>query len=158
MSEVEIKKTVFDVFVDGAKKGWGVAVGSIIPNVLMAFVITQFLNVLGILKWMGDHLGGLMSIFGLPGEGLAVLLAGWLSMGGGTGMAASMYANGVFEVKHLAIMLPAIYMMGSQVQYMGRILGTGGIKPRYYGIMILFSILNAVIAMFAMRIITPMFI
>ena len=123
----------------------------------MAYVITEFLNKIGILTWMGDHLGGIMGIFGLPGKSLAVLLAGWLSMGGGTGMAASLYAGGDLQIEHLAIMLPAIYLMGSQVQYMGRILGTGGIKPRYYGVMILFSIVNAIIALFIMRIISPIF-
>lgn len=151
MSEVTIKRTVFDIFVDGAKKGWNIAVSSIIPNVLMAFVIIQFLNVSGLLTLIGKIFRPFMGLFGLPGEAATVLIASWLSMGGGTGVAAKLYADGLLTVTHLAVMLPAIYLMGSQVQYLGRILGTGGIKPRYYGIMILFSVLNALLSMVVMR-------
>ena len=33
------KEMITDVFVRGARQGWGIAIGSMIPNVLMAFVI-----------------------------------------------------------------------------------------------------------------------
>lgn len=157
MSEVKIKKTVFDIFVDGARKGYNIGVSSIMPNVLMAFVLIQFLNVTGLLKLIGKIFNPVMAVFGLPGEAVTVLLGGWLSMGGGTGVAAKLYADGVLNVFHLTIMLPAIYLMGSQVQYLGRILGTGGVKSRYYLVMILFSILNAALSMLIMRIVANIF-
>lgn len=153
MSEIKIKKTVFDIFVDGARKGWNVGISSILPNVLMAFVLIQILQISGLLAIIGKIFTPLMLIFGLPGEAVTVLMGGWLSMGGGTGVAAKLYADGVLSVPQLAIMLPAIYLMGSQVQYLGRVLGTAGIKSRYYGVMIIISIVNAFLSMLVMKVI-----
>ncbi len=155
--DVKIKKTVFDIFVDGAKKGWNVAISSIIPNVLMAFVLIQFLKITGLLDLIGKVFKPIMAVFGLPGEAVAVLLGGWLSMGGGTGVAAKLYADGILTQTHLAIMLPAIYLMGSQVQYLGRVLGTGGVKSKYYGWMILLSVINAFLSIMIMRIVVAAF-
>ena len=36
-------KLITDIFIDGARKGWNIAVTSTIPNVLMAFVIIYIL-------------------------------------------------------------------------------------------------------------------
>ena len=153
----EIKKTPFDVFVDGAKKGWGIAISSIIPNVLMAFVIIHILNITGLLPLIGKLFAPIMAIFGLPGEAVTVLLGAWMSMGGGVGVAAGLFDSGQLQLKHLAIMLPAIYIMGSQVQYLGRVLGTMGVQGRYYGIMILISIVNALLSLLVMRVIVALF-
>lgn len=149
-SEVEIKKTPFDVFVDGARKGWAIATTSTIPNVLMAFVIIQLLKLTGLLDLIASIFNPVMALFGLPGEAVTVLVAGWLSMGGGTGVAAMLYSEGLLSVQNLVVLFPAIYLMGSQVQYLGRVLGTGGVKPKYYLIMILISIINAAIALVLM--------
>ncbi len=156
-SKVEIKKTPFDIFVDGAKKGWVIATTSTVPNVLMAFVIIQFLNITGLLKMIGKAFEPVMAIFGLPGEAFAILAASWLSMGGGAGVAAGLYEAGTVTVTHLAIVFPAMYIMGSQVQYLGRVLGTGGVKGKYYGIMIAISVVNALISLYVMRILVAIF-
>ena len=147
-----IKKTPFDIFVDGAKKGWAVGIGSIIPNVLMAFVIIYILKLTGLLEMIGTLFEPVMAAFGLPGEAITVLLAAWMSMGGGTAVAASLYLEGALSVNNLAVLLPAIYIMGSQVQYLGRVLGTMGVKGRYYGIMILISVVNAFLSLWVMNI------
>lgn len=149
--QVKIKKTPFDVFVEGARKGWGVGIGSIIPNVLMAFVIIQFLKVTGLLDIIGTVCAPLMALFGLPGESIAVLVSAWMSMGGGTAIAATLYAEGNLTPTNLVVLLPAIYIMGSQVQYLGRVLGTMGAKARYYGVMILISIVNALLSLWVMN-------
>ena len=44
------KEMITDVFVRGARQGWGIAIGSMIPNVLMAFVIIKALQITGLLK------------------------------------------------------------------------------------------------------------
>ena len=149
-----VKKTVFDIFVDGAKKGWNIGISSIIPNVLMAFVITRFLDITGLLTLIGNIFRPFMMLLGgMPGEAAAVLIAAFLSMGGGVGVAAALYSGGTLALPHLAILLPAIYLMGSQIQYLGRILGTAEVKPRYYGIIIGISIVNALLSIVVMRII-----
>lgn len=144
-------KTVVDIFVDGARKGWTIGVSNILPNVLMAFVLIQVLKVTGLLDLIGIVFGPVMAVFGLPGESVAVLLGAWLSMGGGVGVAASLFAGKVLTPEHVTILVPAIFLMGSQIQYMGRLLGTAGVQTRHYPMLFGISILNAAIAMLVMR-------
>ena len=150
----KVKKTVFDVFVEGAKKGWNIGITSIIPNVLMAFVITRFLEITGLLTLIGNIFRPFMMLLGgMPGEAATALIAAFLSMGGGVGVAVALYTGGSLTLAHLAMLLPAIYLMGSQIQYMGRILGTADVKPRYYGIIIGLAVVNALLSIVVMRII-----
>ena len=94
----------------------------------MAFVIVKMLNISGALDFIGTCLGPVMAIFGLPGEAAMILLGGWMSMGGGVGVAVALFDKGAVDGTQLAIVIPAIYLMGSQVQYMGRCLGVIGIQ------------------------------
>ncbi len=92
-----------------------------------------------------------MAVFGLPGEAITVLMGSWLSMGGGVGVAASLYTAKILTGSHLSILIPAIFLMGSQVQYMGRLLGTAAVQTRYYPMLFAISIVNALVAMLIMR-------
>jgi spore maturation protein SpmB len=144
-------KTIVDVFVEGARKGWTLGSMNILPNVLMAFALIQILKVTGLLALLGKLFGPVMAVFGLPGEAVTVLIGAWLSMGGGVGVAATLYGGQVLNMTHISILIPAIYLMGSQVQYMGRLLGTAGVQTRYYPALFVISIVNSVIAMLIMR-------
>jgi spore maturation protein SpmB len=146
-----MKKAITDVFVDGARKGWNIGVNSIIPNVLLAYALIQILTVAGLLQYLEAIFNPLMGLFGLPGVAVMVLAGAWLSMGGGVGIAASLYSSGSLDATHLAILMPAIYLMGSQIQYMGRMLGTAGIQSRFYPALFAISIINAVLGMCIMR-------
>ena len=148
----EQKKTLPDIFVEGAKKGWNVGISSIIPNVLMAFVLIHALRLSGLLDMLGVLFNPVMGLFGLPGQAVMVLVGAWMSMGGGVGVAASLYAAKILNPTHVTILLPAIFLMGAQTQYMGRLLGTAGIQGRYYPMLFGISILNAIISMIIMRI------
>ena len=146
------KEMVTDVFVRGARQGWGIAIGSMLPNVLMAFVIIKALQITGLLKLIGIACGPVMAVFGLPGEAAPVLLAAWMSMGGGVGVAVALFGQGAIDGTHFAILTPAIYLMGSQLQYMGRLLGVVGIPGKMIPLMMALSILAACVAMIIMRI------
>ena len=146
------KEMVTDVFVRGARQGWGIAIGSMLPNVLMAFVIIKALQITGLLKLIGIACGPVMAVFGLPGEAAPVLLAAWMSMGGGVGVAVALFGQGAIDGTHLAILTPAIYLMGSQLQYMGRLLGVVGIPGKMIPLMMALSIVAACVAMIIMRI------
>lgn len=128
MATTSKKMMITDVFVNGAFQGWNIATHSTIPNVLMAFVIIKMLNISGALDFIGTCLGPVMAIFGLPGEAAMILLGGWMSMGGGVGVAVALFDKGAVDGTQLAIVIPAIYLMGSQVQYMGRCLAVIGIQ------------------------------
>ena len=153
MSEPQEKPMLTDVFVSGVKRGWGIATGSMLPNVLMAFILIYVLKLTGILDLIGTVCGPVMKIFGLPGEALMVLLAAWLSMGGGVGVASSLFAAGSLSLHDIAVLAPAIYLMGSQVQYIGRLLGVVGTPGKYIPVMVLISIINALLALLVMQII-----
>ncbi|MDO4936594.1 MAG: hypothetical protein Q4E62_01630, partial [Sutterellaceae bacterium] len=84
----------FDIFVAGLRKGFGVAINNLMPNVIMAFVLAYILQMWGVLKFLGDTCGPVMAVFDLPGEALTVLCATWLSCGAGVGVAASLLASG----------------------------------------------------------------
>ena len=153
MSEPQEKPMLTDVFVSGVKRGWGIATGSMLPNVLMAFILIYVLKLTGILDLIGTVCGPVMKVFGLPGEALMVLLAAWLSMGGGVGGASSLFAAGSLSLHDIAVLAPAMYLMGSQVQYIGRLLGVVGTPGKYIPVMVLISIINALLALLVMQII-----
>lgn len=149
----QTKPMITDIFVAGARKGWNIATTSTVPNILMAFVIIKVLKISGALDLMAGVFEPVMALFGLPGEAAAVLLGGWMSMGGGVGVAVSLFTDGILTGEHLAILAPAIYLMGSQVQYAGRILGVIGTRAQLIPVMIGISVLNAFGAMLLMRVI-----
>ena len=153
MSEMQEKPMLTDVFVSGVKRGWGIATGSMLPNVLMAFILIYVLKLTGILDLIGTVCGPVMKVFGLPGEALMVLLAAWLSMGGGVGVASSLFAAGSLSLHDIAVLAPAMYLMGSQVQYIGRLLGVVGTPGKYIPVMVLISIINALLALLVMQIV-----
>ena len=136
------KPMVTDIFVKGAVQGWNIATSSTIPNVLMAFVIIKVLQHSGLLDLIGQAFAPIMGIFGLPGEAATVLLGGWMSMGGGVGI------NGT----HIAILAPSIYLMGSQVQYMGRCLGVIGIKGKSLLMIMAMPLITAFLSLWVMNI------
>ena len=135
---------VTDVFVKGAVQGWNIAVTSTIPNVLMAFVIIKVLNHSGLLTIFGELFAPIMA---------AVLLGGWMSMGGGVGVAVSLFDQGLLTGEHVAIVAPSIYLMGSQVQYMGRCLGVIGIKGSNLFKIMALPIVTAFVSLFVMKLI-----
>lgn len=145
------KVFITDVFVKGAINGWNLITHSTIPNVLMAFVIIKILNISGLLAIIGKVFSPIMMIFGLPGEAATVLIAGWMSIGGGVGVAAALIDQGSIGVRDIAILCPAIVLMGSQVQYMGRCLGVIGTSAKRIPVLMAISIINALIAMLIMN-------
>jgi spore maturation protein SpmB len=156
MAEKARRKTPFDVFVEGARKGYNIAVNSMTPNVVMAFVLIQFLNMTGLLTLIGKLFAPVMGIFGLPGVAATVLISAFLSTGGGMGAAASLFSAGQIAGTHCAILLPAIVLMGSLLQYMGRLLGVAEVQTKYYPILFAICIVNAMISMVLMNIIVKL--
>ena len=146
-----------DVFVEGARNGFNIGINNVIPNVMMAFIIIHILKITGLLDILGTVFAPIMALVGLPGEAATVLMGSWLSMGGGIGVCVSLFSDGILNGTHIAILVPAIFLMGSQVQYAGRLLGTAEVNARHYGVLFGICIINAFIAMIIMRVIIPFF-
>ena len=107
--EVIQKKTILDLFIDGARKGFTIGTTSLLPNVMMAFVIIRILDVTGLLQLIGVVFQPVMGLWGLPGEAATVLITALMSMGGGVGVAMSLYTAGSLDAMQVTVLLPAIY-------------------------------------------------
>ena len=151
-SPAKVSNNPFDIFVVGARKGFNIAINNLLPNVLMAYVIAEILNLLGIMALLGKVFAPIMGLFGLPGEAITVLLTSWLSASAGTGVAVSLLSKGTLDGHMVTILAPAIFLMGSQLQYMGRLLGVADVPKKYWPLLMAVSIINAVIAMLVMRV------
>ncbi|WP_293728466.1 YjiG family protein [uncultured Phascolarctobacterium sp.] len=151
------KKNIIDLFIEGCRKGWNTGISNMMPNVIMAFVIIKALNVTGLLKLLGTVFAPVMALWGLPGEAVTVLVSALMSMGGGIGAAAGLLSSNILNAKDVTVVMPAIYLMGSLVQYLGRCLGTAEVKSKYYGIMVCIAVLNALCAMWVMKVLVAMF-
>lgn len=157
MAEQEAKKmNIIDMFIDGCRKGYNTGISNMMPNVIMAFIIIKALNVTGLLKMMGVVFAPVMALWGLPGEAVTVLMSAFMSMGGGIGAAAGLLSSGALTAKDATVLMPAIYLMGSMVQYLGRCLGTAEVQSKYYGVMVGIAILNGLLAMWVMKILVVM--
>lgn len=143
----------FDIFIGGCRKGLLVCANYLLPNVLMAFVLTYVLNLLGVMDFLGRVCGPVMGIFGLKGECVLVLCATWLSCGAGVGVAASLFTAGTISSTDITILSPALILMASQIQYMGRLLGVADVPKRYWLLLMFTSVFMAGIGMLLMRLI-----
>lgn len=141
---------IYDSFLEGMRKGLKIAALNMLPNVVIAFILIKALQITGLLDTIGTLFTPVMEIFHLPGEAIAVLLSTVLSAGGGIGTAAGLYSHGVLNSVHLSILMPAIFLMGAQIQYAGRILGVIGIESKHFYVLFVISVLNSLMAMLTM--------
>lgn len=144
-------KNPFDIFIIGLRKGFNVAINNLMPNVLMAFVLAYILELFGVMAFLGKVCGPVMAIFDLPGQAITVLCATWLSCGAGVGVAASLIASGTLNGHDITIMAPALLLMASQIQYMGRLLGVADVPKKYWPVLMVNSVLMACLGMLIMR-------
>ena len=141
----------FDIFIIGARKGLNITLNNLVPNILMAYAVAEVLRILGVMKMVGEIFGPLMFVFGLPGEAVTVVLTAWLSSSASVGLAATMAANGILDARHVTILMPCFFLLGAQLQYMGRLLGVADVPKRYWPLLMSASLLNALLAMLVMN-------
>ena len=144
-------KNPFDIFIIGLRKGFNVAINNLMPNVLMAFVLAYILELFGVMAFLGKVCGPVMAIFDLPGQAITVMCATWLSCGAGVGVAARLIASGTLNGHDITIMAPALLLMASQIQYMGRLLGVADVPKKYWPVLMVNSVLMACLGMLIMR-------
>lgn len=144
-------KNVLDLFVEGARKGFTIGTTSLLPNVVMAFVIIRILDVTGLLHLIGVVFEPIMGLWGLPGEAATVIITSVMSMGGGIGVAMSLFNDGILDPMQLTIMVPGIYLMGNPVQNVGRCLGISGVNTKHYPAILIICLINTLLSIWAMR-------
>lgn len=150
-TEVTNKKSILDLFIDGSRRGFNIAIMNLLPNVIMAFILIRALQVTGLLDLIGKAFGPIMALWGMPGQAAAVLVAAFMSMGGGVGVAASLYTAGTLSPADITALLPAIYLMGNPVQNVGRCLGTAEVHTKYFTPITIICVLNSLLSMWFMK-------
>lgn len=126
-TQVKKSNNPFDIFITGLRKGFNVAINNLMPNVLMAFVLAYILDLFGVMSFLGKVCGA------------------------GVGVAASLLASGTLNAHDITILSPALLLMASQIQYMGRLLGVADVPKKYWPMLMFNSILMASIGMLIMR-------
>lgn len=149
--EVQPKKTILDLFVEGARRGWTIGTMSLLPNVVMAFVIIRALDITGLLHLIGVVFSPIMAIWGLPGEAATVIVTSIMSMGGAASVAATLFMDGTLDPVQLSSLIPGIYLMGNPVQNIGRCLGIAGTNTKHYVPILVISVINVLLSIWAMR-------
>lgn len=144
------KKNIIEMFVEGARKGWSIAINGLMPNVILAFALIKILEVTGAMAFIGDIFAPVMGVFGLPGQAIMVSVTALMSQGGAVGVLASLLTDGGVDAKQATILLPAIFASGGQLQNLGRVLGTSGVLTKYYGLIFGMSVINGIIALTVM--------
>ena len=101
----EHKKNILDLFVEGARKGFTIGTTSLLPNVIMAFVIIRILDVTGLLHLIGVAFQPIMGLWGLPGEAATVIIGSLMSMGGAIGILMSLFTQGIMDPIQVTVMV-----------------------------------------------------
>ncbi|WP_411902473.1 nucleoside recognition domain-containing protein, partial [Salmonella enterica] len=105
----QVRQNVIDMFIVGRRRGVTIATTNLLPNVVMAFVIIQALQITGLLDWVGHIRQPVMALWGLPGHAATVLLASPRRMGGPVGVAVSLAAAGRAAEPHVIVRISALF-------------------------------------------------
>lgn len=159
MEDVKQEKqlSIPEYFMLGAKKGFYITVEVIAPAMVMAYVIITFLQLSGLMPLIGQLLGPVMDLFGLPGEASVVLLAAFFAKAAGAATAASLYAAGVLTAEEATILFPACITMGTLVGHFARIVLVCKVRPVYYPIMLATPLIDAAIVMVLTRLVLALY-
>lgn len=157
---MEMKKekqlSIPEYFMQGAKKGFYIGVELIIPAMVMAYALITFLKLSGLMPRIGNLLGSVMGVFGLPGEASVVLLAAFFAKAAGAATAASLYAAGTLTAVQATILFPACITMGTLIGHFARVVLVCNVKAAYYPVLLVTPIIDAVIVMFLTRFVLVM--
>jgi spore maturation protein SpmB len=147
------KKTVVEIFLSGCTKGFKIGVELIIPAMILGYTIVQFFQLTGLMNMMGIVFKPVMAIFGLPGEGVVVLISAFFAKASGCATAAMMYANGTLSLAQATILFPACILMGTLVGHYARIVLVTKVNRKWHALLLAIPIVDAALSMIITRIV-----
>lgn len=147
------KRTLIEEFCFGAKNGFYLGVERIIPAMILAYVLIMFLKITGLMTIVGNIVGPVMAVFGLPGEAVVSLVAAFFAKAAGASTAASLYAEGVINAAQVTILFPATITMGTLVGHFVRVVVASGTNAKWHPLLLLIPLFDAVVSMLLVRII-----
>lgn len=142
---------IFASFAEGAKNGWHIAINSMLPGVMFAFMLIMFLELTGLMLPIKVAFSPIMGVFGLPGKAVTAVFLGFLSTSGGLGAAIGLFADNELNSGHMAILTAGVMSNGAMIQYMSRVLGTAAVKAGHYPVMLGITAFNCFLSMLVMR-------
>lgn len=147
----ESKKSIIEVFMGGAKKGFQIGVDQILPAMVLGYVIVQFLQLTGLVEILGNLFGPVMGIFGLPGETIIVLISAFFAKAAGAATAANMFTQGIINAAQATILVMPCMLMGTLVGHFARIVLVADTNKEYRGLMLAIPIIDSIVGMLLMR-------
>ena len=147
------KKGFIDVFLDGGKRGVNMWLNGLVPGAIVGYLLTQILQVSGIMTVLGKVFSPIMGIFNLPGEAVACIMTSFFSLVSSCASAAALATNGVMSGEQIAIICPMLVCVGSGIQFLGRMLSVADVPGKQYGVNLVISVICAAIAGLLMRVI-----
>lgn len=141
------KKSLVEEFVFGAKKGFYISVEMIMPAMVLAYALIQFLKITGLMPIIGQVCSPVMVLFGLPGETVVALIAAFFAKAAGAATAASLYGQGVITAAQATILFPATITMGTLIGHFVRIVIVSNANPRWHKVLLIVPIIDAMISM-----------
>jgi len=148
---LEVKPSIIDEFVKGAKKGFYVAVENITPAMVFAYVLILFLNIIGIMPILAKLLGPVMAVFGLPGEAMVVLTAAFFAKAAGCATAATLYSQGILTAAQATILFPACITMGTLVGNFVRVVMVSQTNIKWQPLLLCTALIDAAVVMWLTR-------
>jgi Uncharacterized membrane protein len=149
----QVKPSIVEEFMAGAKKGFYIGAEMIAPAMVMAYVLIQFLEITGLMKGIGTLLQPVMALFGLPGEAIFALVAAFFAKAAGCATAATLYSKGVITAAQATILFPACVTMGTLIGHFVRIVIVSNVNKKYHSLLICVPIIDAAIAMILTRVV-----
>lgn len=150
---IEKKKSVIEVFMGGAKKGFYIGIEQILPAMVLGYVVVQFLQLTGLVDVIGKVFGPVMGIFGLPGESVIVLVSAFFAKAAGAATAANLYAAGLINAAQATILIIPSMLMGTLVGHYARIVLVADVSKKYRGLLLAVPIIDSIVGMLIMRLI-----
>lgn len=148
---LEVKPSLIDEFVKGAKKGFYVAVENITPAMVFAYALILFLNIIGVMPILAKLLGPIMAVFGLPGEAMVVLTAAFFAKAAGCATAATLYSQGVLTATQATILFPACITMGTLVGNFVRVVMVSQTNMKWQPLLLCTALVDAAVVMWLTR-------
>ncbi|MGL4797308.1 MAG: nucleoside recognition domain-containing protein [Paraclostridium sp.] len=152
-SQTVNKTPIIEVFLGGCKKGFYAGVELILPAMILGYVIVQFLQLTGLMDYLSVIFAPIMSIFGLPGEAIVVLISAFFAKASGCATAAMLLAEGTLSVGQATILYPACILMGTLVGHYVRIILVSNTNKKWHRLLLCIPIIDAMFAMLLTRLI-----
>lgn len=149
----EVKKQGFlNLFLAGGKKGLNIWFNNMIPSIILGGLILAIIEETGLIDIIGNVMGPVMGIFGLPGEAAVLWVTSMVNMSVGILGAIPLIEAGTMTGEHAAILLAMIMALIPPAK-MSRLAGASGADGKMIGIGYGLTFVCSILCGLAMRVV-----